>query len=569
MTAARRSPIASRPDRIGARRDAGRRGGRRHRQDDRARRAHGARRSPRAARDGRARGRDLHREGGGRAEAAAAAGAREGAGRRRRWRPAEQTALEARAPQSRRGADRHHPRLLRRPAERAPGRGRRRSALRRADRRAGAPALRRSVRRVVPGRARGDARGRAPLAAAIEPARRRRRGRRRRSGRAAALGRLEPGRMARLSRVLDAARRSRGRPRSIGSRPACSSSPQIIAQGDEPARPAVPRHGAGAARQRRAAAADRRRAISTAAESLLVDLCRDRDFRRARKGYGPSFAKEFSRAATYEAHQELVLQLDIFKRDADADLAALLRDELRGSLDRYRRPEDAARRARLLRSAASRARSGARPRRRARGAPGAVRAHLRGRVPGHRSAAGRAAAPADGGRPARTRLDARAARGGEAVHRRRPEAVDLPVPPRRRARLPRRVPPAARPWGPAPDAERPASAAPRTCSARSTPALPSAMVEDADTLQAGYVPLAPDRAADESQPSVVALPVPKPYGKRNVSAMADREVAARRGRRLRRLAGARERLEGDRPGSRRGRRCRCSRGTSASCSAGS
>ena len=67
------------------------------------------------------------------------------------------------------------------------------------------------------------------------------------------------------------------------------------------------------------------------AEALLIDLCRDRDFRRARKGYGPQFAKEFSRAATYEAHQELVLQLDIFKRDADADLAALLRDELRAA----------------------------------------------------------------------------------------------------------------------------------------------------------------------------------------------------------------------------------------------
>jgi ATP-dependent helicase/nuclease subunit A len=48
------------------------------------------------------------------------------------------------------------------------------------------------------------------------------------------------------------------------------------------------------------------------AEALLVDLCRDRDFRRARKGYGPQFAKEFTRVATYEAHRELVLQLDIF-----------------------------------------------------------------------------------------------------------------------------------------------------------------------------------------------------------------------------------------------------------------
>ena len=38
------------------------------------------------------------------------------------------------------------------------------------------------------------------------------------------------------------------------------------------------------------------------------------------------------------------------------------------------------------------------------------------------------------------------------------------------------------------------------------------MTGDAATLQAGYVPLAPHRAAIAGQPAVVALPVPRPYG---------------------------------------------------------
>jgi hypothetical protein len=46
------------------------------------------------------------------------------------------------------------------------------------------------------------------------------------------------------------------------------------------------------------------------------------------------------------------------------------------------------------------------------------------------------------------------------------------------------------------------------------------MTGDRDTLQADYVPLAPDRPFIPDQPSVVALPVPKPYGKRNISGAA-------------------------------------------------
>ena len=72
-----------------------------------------------------------------------------------------------------------------------------------------------------------------------------------------------------------------------------------------------------------------------AAEAVLVDLCRERDFRRARKGMGSAFARGVARADVQAAHHALLLELDVFKADADADLAALLRDELQGSIRRY------------------------------------------------------------------------------------------------------------------------------------------------------------------------------------------------------------------------------------------
>jgi ATP-dependent exoDNAse (exonuclease V) beta subunit len=43
---------------------------------------------------------------------------------------------------------------------------------------------------------------------------------------------------------------------------------------------------------------------------------------------------------------------------------------------------------------------------------------------------------------------------------------------------------------------------------------------DAFTLQASYVPLASSRSEIKSQPALVALPVPEPYGQRNVSAIS-------------------------------------------------
>src|SRR5262249_29753848 len=71
------------------------------------------------------------------------------------------------------------------------------------------------------------------------------------------------------------------------------------------------------------------------AEALLVDLRRDRDFRRARKRYGSTFGKGVPRERVQETHRRLLDDLDGFAMDADADLAALLREELQGSVRRY------------------------------------------------------------------------------------------------------------------------------------------------------------------------------------------------------------------------------------------
>src|SRR5207342_829898 len=45
------------------------------------------------------------------------------------------------------------------------------------------------------------------------------------------------------------------------------------------------------------------------------------------------------------------------------------------------------------------------------------------------------------------------------------------------------------------------------------------MTGDPSTLQANYVRLSPHRTAIKGQPAIVALPVPEPYGVRNMSAV--------------------------------------------------
>ena len=72
-----------------------------------------------------------------------------------------------------------------------------------------------------------------------------------------------------------------------------------------------------------------------AIEAALVDLSREPTFTRARKGYGARYGNGVSRAAVQEAHAALVTALFEFREAADADLAARLQHELAAPNARY------------------------------------------------------------------------------------------------------------------------------------------------------------------------------------------------------------------------------------------
>ena len=70
-------------------------------------------------------------------------------------------------------------------------------------------------------------------------------------------------------------------------------------------------------------------------ESRLVDLVRDRGVSRTRKGSGYKFGKHALRSDVLAARDTLFAELQQFKKDADADLAACLQQELAGATARY------------------------------------------------------------------------------------------------------------------------------------------------------------------------------------------------------------------------------------------
>jgi ATP-dependent exoDNAse (exonuclease V) beta subunit len=70
-------------------------------------------------------------------------------------------------------------------------------------------------------------------------------------------------------------------------------------------------------------------------EARFVDLSRDRNFSRARHGRGPGYRKGVSRADIVAALDVFRTHLDGFRLDADADLAAALQQELMGAVHRY------------------------------------------------------------------------------------------------------------------------------------------------------------------------------------------------------------------------------------------
>jgi ATP-dependent exoDNAse (exonuclease V) beta subunit len=70
-------------------------------------------------------------------------------------------------------------------------------------------------------------------------------------------------------------------------------------------------------------------------EAALVALAEHRDFANPKKGTGAAFAVGITRDQALAAHAELLRALRAFRDDADADLAALLHEEMRACLQRY------------------------------------------------------------------------------------------------------------------------------------------------------------------------------------------------------------------------------------------
>ena len=179
-------------------------------------------------------------------------------------------------------------------------------------------------------------------------------------------------------------------------------------------------------------------------EGMLIDLGRNRQFRQARKGSGKFYRPNVPREDVTRARDELQAELTRFETDANADLAVLLREELRPCCREVRRGEGRRRRARFPRPAPEGSQSRARRRRCAAQLSAALQASVRRRVSGHRSAAGRNPAAPGRRRSARDRLAESPTRSRQALHRRRPEAVHLPVQARGRRNLSQRLRDAAR-----------------------------------------------------------------------------------------------------------------------------
>ena len=70
-------------------------------------------------------------------------------------------------------------------------------------------------------------------------------------------------------------------------------------------------------------------------EGTLIGLGRNRQFQRARKGSGKTYRPNVLREDVCRAREELQAELNRFEADANADLAALLRQELRACARKY------------------------------------------------------------------------------------------------------------------------------------------------------------------------------------------------------------------------------------------
>src|SRR5262245_2461088 len=70
-------------------------------------------------------------------------------------------------------------------------------------------------------------------------------------------------------------------------------------------------------------------------EARLVDLAQNKNVRRARRGRERAYGRDVDRDTVWAAFETLLHEADAFQAAADADLAALLREELRDVIDAY------------------------------------------------------------------------------------------------------------------------------------------------------------------------------------------------------------------------------------------
>jgi ATP-dependent exoDNAse (exonuclease V) beta subunit len=254
-------------------------------------------------------------------------------------------------------------------------------------------------------------------------------------------------------------------------------------------------------------------------EARLVDLSRDRNVSKARHGRGPGYRSGVTRARVVEALDALRGHLDQFRLDADADLAARLQQELAGAVARYealKAQSGALDFLDLLLKARDLLKSDA-----------VVRRGFQARfthifvdefqdtdpLQAEILLLLASSDPAETNWRHVTPIPGRLFIVGDpkqSIYRFRRADVGI-----YREVCERLV-------------SGGATEVTLTTSFRGVPQLQACnnaafapiMTGDAFTLQASYVPLSPDRADVRTQPSIVALPVPEPYGQRNISAFA-------------------------------------------------
>ena len=237
-------------------------------------------------------------------------------------------------------------------------------------------------------------------------------------------------------------------------------------------------------------------------EARLVDLVRDRGLSRTRKGSGYKYSKRAQRTEVLSARDALSARLQQFKKDADGDLAACLQQELAGATSRYQALKSAAGVldfGDLLAKARDLIKSN-----------DAVRRHLRDKFTRIFVDEFQDTDPIQAeilllladGRPGKLFI---VGDPKQAIYRFRGTDVGTY-------------------WRVRDELEQQGGRTMQlTTSYRSVPTIQNFvnaaferhMVANRATLQAGYVPLARSREEEPSQPSVVALPVPRPYGRKS------------------------------------------------------